>query len=270
MIRKIIKINEDQCDGCGNCIPSCAEGALQIIDGKARLISDLFCDGLGACLGECPQNAIEVIEREAQPYDEIEVVKSIIPKGINVLSAHLHHLKNHGEDRFFNQALNFLKSIDYKIANLKIDEQKFEQKTEKHSAPKVEESRLENWPIQLHLISPTANYFHDAELLIAADCCGFASFDFHSEFLSGKKLIIACPKLDSNKEVYYEKLISLINDSKVKSITVLIMQVPCCGGLARLVAEAVQNSENTIPVEINILSVSGEILKTFNYNFQTT
>lgn len=268
MLRKIIKIDEDKCDGCGKCVPSCAEGALQIIDGKARLISDLFCDGLGACLGECPQNAIEVIEREAEPYDEIEVVKSIIPKGKNVLKAHLKHLKNHGEDRYFNQAVNFLKSIDYEIDEILTDVVAEKMKHEDSPTNSVEESQLENWPIQLHLISPTSNYFFNADLLVAADCCGFASFDFHSKFLSGKKLIIACPKLDSNKQIYLEKLIALINESKIKSITVLIMQVPCCGGLAKLVVDAVYNSENTIAVEINVISVSGEILKTFNYDFQ--
>jgi len=269
MIRKIIKIDENQCDGCGNCIPACAEGALQIIDGKARLISDLFCDGLGACLGECPRNAINIEEREAQPYNEIEVIKTIIPKSKNVVSAHLNHLKNHGETRYFDQAMDFLTSIEYKIADLNISTDEIVES--KHTNKKVTTgltSFLENWPIQLHLISPTANYFQNADLLVTADCCGFASYDFHSRFLSGKKLIIACPKLDSNKQIYFDKLLALINDAKVKSINVLIMQVPCCSGLARLVTDAVENSINPIPVEINILSVTGDVLKTINYGIQ--
>lgn len=265
MKRKIIKINEEKCDGCGVCVPSCNEGALQIIDGKARLISDLFCDGLGACLGECPQGAIEIEEREAEAYDELKVIQQILIGGRNVVLAHLNHLKNHGEWKYLTQAKKYLEENDFEFTE---EEKKSFQQIidEKENFDLIKmPSELENWPIQLHLISPSAGYFQNADLLVAADCCGFASPNFHNEFLKNKKLIIACPKLDSNKQIYYQKLISLMTDAKVNSITVLIMQVPCCGGLANLVLTAAEAAGANINIEIIVLNIKGEIIKRDEY-----
>ncbi len=275
MIRKIINIDESKCDGCGNCVPACAEGALQIIDGKARLISDLFCDGLGACLGHCPTGAMTIEEREAEPYDEKKVMDYIVKGGSNVIKAHLEHLRDHEEFEYVAQALEYLR--DHNIPN-PITADEMEPQNKYHSCPGskeisfdtveednreegVRQSHLTHWPIQLHLVSPTAQYYRNADLLLAADCCGFSYPDFHKDFLKGKSLAIACPKLDTNKNVYLDKLVSMINDAKVKSITVLIMQVPCCGGLAQLVQQAIEFSERRIPLHGVVIGMDGTIIK---------
>lgn len=263
MIRKIITINEEKCDGCGLCIPNCAEGALQIIDGKARLISDLFCDGLGACLGHCPQEAITVIEREAEDYNERLVMDNMIPQGHNVIKAHLKHLLDHNELRYLNEAIEYLKQ---KNMSIPLDDQtlaKISIKNEIHSSNTrtvVENVELENWPIQLHLISPMANNFVDSDVLLTADCVGYANNNFHAEFLKGKNLIIACPKLDSGKDVYLNKLIALIDSAKINSLTVAIMQVPCCNGLFQLAKQAVTAAQRKIPLTVIVVSIKGEIL----------
>ncbi len=280
MLRKIIKIDEEKCDGCGNCVPECHEGALQIIDGKARLISDLFCDGLGACLGNCPPGALTIEEREAEPYDEFKVMEYIIRGGANVIAAHLKHLRDHEEFEYLREALEFLRENG--IENPLHNEEPVEKKSH-CGCPGSREMTLENidqnenedgtrvshlrqWPIQMHLVSPHAAYFKNSDLLLAADCCGFAFPDFHKEFLKGRSLAIACPKLDANKEIYFEKLTSMITDSKIKSITVLIMQVPCCSGLAQLAQQSAEAAGSRIPIEAIIISPAGEILRTLQLN----
>ncbi len=275
MLRKIIKIDEEKCDGCGNCIPECHEGALQIIDGKARLISDLFCDGLGACLGNCPPGALTIEEREAEPYDERIVMAYIIKGGENVIKAHLEHLRDHEEFEYLTQALEYLR--DNKIENPLTAKDLEEKKshfgcsgsqeriieTQENKSDECGEriSHLRQWPIQLHLVSPQAAYFRNSNLLLAADCCGFAYPDFHKDFLKGKSLAIACPKLDSNKEVYLDKLITMITESNLKSITILIMQVPCCSGLAQLAQQAVEHANREIPIHVVVIGIEGNILQ---------
>lgn len=276
MKRKIIKIDEELCNGCGLCVPNCAEGALQIIDGKARLISDLFCDGLGACLGNCPLGAIEVEEREAEPYDEKKVMDHVSKGGENVIKAHLKHMLDHGETEFYNQGVEYLKENNIKIDLDSIKEvnkmhtgcpgsraMDFSQKNDENKEVTTGDtaSQLQQWPIQLHLISPMAQYFKGADLLIAADCTAFAMGSFHQDYLKGKKLVIACPKLDSDKEIYISKITALINDAKVNTITVLMMEVPCCGGLISLVMEAMRNADRKVPVKSAILSLQGKTLK---------
>lgn len=280
MLRKIIKIDEEKCDGCGNCIPGCHEGALQIIDGKARLISDLFCDGLGACLGHCPPGALTVEEREAEPYDEKKVMKYIAAGGVNVIKAHLEHLRDHQEFEYLTQALEYLR--DNEIEN-PLSAKELEEKKSHCGCPGSQEMSIENiddnedgedsrvshlrqWPIQFHLVSPQAAYYRNSDFLLAADCCGFVYPDFHKDFLKGKSLAIACPKLDTNKEVYLDKLITMINESNLKSITVLIMQVPCCGGLAQIVQQAIEISGSPIPVNVTVITPSGEILQSARVN----
>lgn len=273
MLRKIIKIEEDKCDGCGACVPECHEGALQIIDGKARLISDLFCDGLGACLGHCPTGALTIVEREAEPYDERKVMDYIVKGGPNVIKAHLKHMRDHKEFEFLTQAIDYLNDHGIGIPVLaEIPEEKPSScgcsgsQAQSFENDDVEEdgqrqSHLTQWPIQMHLVSPTAAYYRNSDLLLAADCCAFSYGDFHKDFMKGKSVAIACPKLDSNKQVYLDKLISMINDANINSITVVIMQVPCCSGLAQMAKQAVEHANREVPITVIIIGVQGEILQ---------
>lgn len=280
MKRKIIKIDEDKCDGCGVCVPECHEGALQVIDGKVRLISDLFCDGLGACIGHCPQDALLIEEREAEPYNETQVMDYIVKGGPNVIKAHLEHLRDHEEFEFLKEAFVYLeaKGIHNPIKDEKPSAPKqhhgcpgsasrvIEKKNIEQDETGSRQSQLTQWPIQLHLVPPTAPYYRNSNLLLAADCVGFSYGDFHKDFMKDKSLAIACPKLDTNKEVYVEKITSMITDAGVKSITVVIMQVPCCGGLVQIAQQAVQASGKDIPMEAVVIGVNGEVLQKATLN----
>ncbi|MCF6357905.1 MAG: 4Fe-4S ferredoxin [Draconibacterium sp.] len=290
MIREIVKIDEDLCDGCGDCIPNCVEGALQIIDGKARLISELMCDGLGACLGHCPQDAITIEKREAEDYDEVAVISQMISSGKATVFAHLKHLQEHGENEYLQQALTYIRanreSMPFEIsevhellhsenkeaivgsggcatggcpgsASVAFDASGFKMATPIEQVP----SALTHWPIQMHLINPAASYFNSADLLIAADCAGFSYGNFHEDFIKGRKMVIACPKLDQGQDVYIQKLVLLINEAKVNTITVVIMEVPCCGGLSQMVGVATQMASRKVPVKEVIISTRGEVLR---------
>jgi len=291
MKRQIVKIDRDLCNGCGLCIPNCHEGALQIIDGKATLVSDLMCDGLGACLGHCPVGAIEIEEREAEPYNEVAVIKEIIPQGVNVLIAHLQHLKEHGETEFLKQGVQYLQSVrnelsfnvddvKYKVHNnIKPDNKEQHQQigcgcqgsTEMSFTPEYQKlkvgtqiieqhSELRQWPVQLHLINPAASYFQNSDLIVAADCVAFSIGNFHSKYLKDKSLVIACPKLDSGTDIYIDKFIQLIDNAKVNTISVMIMEVPCCRGLVQMVKTAVQAASRKVPVKQIIVGIKGQIL----------
>jgi len=294
MIREVVQIDEEKCNGCGNCIPNCHEGALQIVDGKAVLVSDLMCDGLGACLGHCPEGALSIEKIEAQPYNEMIVMAQMVSKGKNVVTAHLKHLKEHGETAYLKEGVRFLwdnkdtlgfnpAEVVENVHNLKPVAAAFkpvQAATHVHSAghacpgsasrefnstPSNSHSHslssaLTHWPVQLHLINPAAEYFRNADLLVAADCSAFTSANFHEDFLKNKKLVIACPKLDHGIDTYLQKMIRLISDSKVNTITVLRMAVPCCGGLVQIVSEAVVKSGRKVPVKEVVLSVSGEVI----------
>jgi len=269
--RKIIRIIEEKCDGCGKCSLGCPEGAIRIIDGKARLVSEIHCDGLGACIGECPLGAIVTEEREALPYDEVKTMENISKQGVNTIKAHLAHLKTHGRKEYLEQALRYLK--DKKI---KIDTEGSEAAVPRgcpgsaamafgRGAEKPENggvkapSRLGHWPVQLHLISPSAPYFQDADILVAADCCAFSCGNFHEDFIKGKSLVIACPKLDSDTEAYVEKLRALVDEARVRSIHVVTMEVPCCTGLVALVNEALSGTERKPPVRHTVIGIKGDI-----------
>lgn len=254
--RNIIKINEELCNGCGLCAKGCHEGALQIIDGKARLISELYCDGLGACIGDCPMKAISVEEKEVEAYDEIAVIKRIIPKGDKVLEAHLQHLKNHGEMNLLQQGIQYLKDNDIPVPVLTQPQPQNVIPVSQMSAFKPMSVSI-NWPVQLHLINPQSGVFNNADLLLVADCVAYANPKLYSELLVGKKLVIACPKLDVNKESYVNKLIQMIDDSKINSLTVAIMEVPCCGGLIRLVEMAMEKSQRKIPMTKVVVKIRG-------------
>lgn len=271
MKRNIIKIDEDKCNGCGACIPNCPEGALQLIDGKARLVSDLFCDGLGACIGECPEGAITVVEREAEPYNERKVMlENIIPKEMNTIKAHLKHLKEHGETKLLNQALDVLKEKNIGIPKEFLNgEEKLPcgcpgtmaksiNKKEKESnisfSGKIE-SELKQWPIQLKLINPNASYLDNANLLIAADCAAFAYGDFHRDYIKNKVTIIFCPKLDQDIDTYIDKLSEIFKNKSIKSITIARMEVPCCGGTEVIVKKALEKAGKEIETETNIIKI---------------
>jgi ferredoxin len=264
-LRKIINIDADKCTGCGNCVPGCPEGALQMIDGKARLVSDLFCDGLGACIGECPEGAIKIEEREAEPYSEAMVMENIVKQGSNTIKAHLHHLKEHNESEYLNQAIDYLKKNGYNSSDyhphgeelpvMKCGcpssmERDMRNKPVKNtfSAKISLNSELSQWPIQLHLINPGAGYLKNADLLLAADCVPFAYPDFHRKFLKGKILIILCPKLDEGIDEYISKLADIFANQDVRSVTIAHMEVPCCFGVEKIVRSALQKANKNIQI----------------------
>lgn len=288
MIRDMIKIDEDKCNGCGVCVPSCHEGALQIIDGKARLISDLMCDGLGACLNHCPQDAMTIEKREAEPYDEIKVMEIMVDKGINTVVAHLKHLKDHNETSFLKQAVNWLKEneeqLSFKVDDVirQVHKPKISVMQQGHAgggcpgsaARSIERpsavaatsnenagSELRQWPVQMHLVNPMAPYFRDSDMVLAADCVAFAMGNFHSKYLKGRSVGIACPKLDSNQETYVQKLVQMIDEAKINTLTVAIMQVPCCGGLLQQAKMAIEQATRKIPLKVAVISIEGEVLK---------
>ncbi|MFA6930465.1 MAG: 4Fe-4S binding protein [Lentisphaeria bacterium] len=271
MKRKIIKISEELCNGCGVCIPNCPEGALQLIDGKARLISDLFCDGLGACVGDCPLGAISVEEREAEAYDERRVMESIIAQGPNTIKAHLQHLKGHGEEKLYAQAVDVLRGKNLPVP---VPEQeklacgcpgtlsKVLEKTLPTLSVKVTgmvPSELRQWPVQLALLNPQAAYFEDADLLISADCVAHAIGDFHQQLLAGRILIIFCPKLDQRSDDYAEKLAEIFRRHKIRSITVAKMEVPCCGGTVMILQKALELAGKQIAITVHTVGIDGLI-----------
>ncbi|OGC04763.1 4Fe-4S ferredoxin [candidate division WOR-1 bacterium RIFOXYA12_FULL_43_27] len=274
MKRKIIHIDEDKCTGCGDCIPNCPEGAIQMIDGKARLISDLFCDGLGACIGTCPVGAIKIEEREAEPYNEEKTMENIIKAGPNTIKAHLEHLKDHGEEDYYKRALKVLTSKNIPVPETKkeignvpcgcMGSKMMDFSEEKDVCCHEEgerQSQLRQWPVQLHLVPTNAPYFQGKDVLLAADCVAYSLADFHKDYLKGKSLAIACPKLDSEQEIYIEKIKQLIDQAQINTLTVMIMEVPCCSGLLRIAELAAGQAKRKIPIKKVVVGISGKILK---------
>lgn len=299
MKRKIISIDETKCTGCGQCIPDCPEGALQLIDGKARLVSDLFCDGLGACIGTCPEGAISVIEREAAPYDENAVMATIVKQGPKVIKAHLEHLSGHGQVAFYNEAVEYLIENGISIPEHAVPERKPAGPLPSHpragrmgeggasppgthpshpfagcpgsaarSIPRTgprqpvggtTDSELRQWPVQLTLLNPAAPYFENADLLVAADCVPFAYAGFHQDLLRGRIVIIFCPKLDSDIEGYIDKLAEIFSIHAIRSITVAHMEVPCCSGVRFVVDKALEKAGKKIPVSEKTITIAGEV-----------
>jgi len=273
--RTIISIDEDKCNGCGLCIPNCPEGAMQLIDGKARLISDLFCDGLGACVGYCPEGAITLTEREAEPYDEAKTMGNIARQGAGTIKAHLEHLSSHGEKGFLAQALAWLTQEGIPLPQGFSAQHAPAHASAKGAAAPVADraatavaeppapagSALTNWPIQLHLLSPMAPRFQGADVLLSADCVAHAVGNFHSSMLQGRTLAIACPKLDEGQEVYREKITAMIDHAQIASLTVAMMQVPCCRGLLAVAQKARDQARRKIPLKAVIVAIDdGRIL----------
>jgi Pyruvate/2-oxoacid:ferredoxin oxidoreductase delta subunit len=224
-MRKIIEIDEDLCNGCGQCVPSCAEGAIQIVDGKARLVAEKYCDGLGACLGECPMDALHVVEREVEEFEGPAPAAPAHCPPSGCPSARLHSMPRQSQPV-------------------------------EHSGEAV--SALTHWPVQIRLVPPSAPFLKDADLLVAADCVPVAYGAFHRDFLAGKVVMLGCPKFD-DAALYLQRFTDIFNQSTPRSVTVAVMEVPCCQGLPSIVQQALTNSGKSIPVRKVIVSLDGQI-----------
>jgi Fe-S-cluster-containing hydrogenase component 2 len=240
--RKIIQINEDLCDGCGQCVPSCAEGALQLVDGKAKLVSEVYCDGLGACLGECPTGALQVVEREAEDFDE-HAVEEHLSSVAEEEGPHVIPIASgcpSSQVKSFNQPQPLVQAGDAVVEG------------------RVE-SALTHWPVQVRLVPPSAPFLKGAHLLVVADCVPVAYPNLHQDFLKGKVVMVGCPKFD-DAQFYIQKFGEIFKGADIKSVTVLAMEVPCCQGLPIIVERGMEKSGKKIPMEKVVISAKGEVL----------
>jgi len=244
--RKIVEIDEEKCNGCGQCVPSCAEGAIQIIDGKAKLVSDVYCDGLGACLGTCPEDAIRIVERDADPFDE------------EAAHRHVESHDHHAGDAATSHACPSMVVHDLRMAARPPGSQPPAASAGEDRAD-APPSALGNWPVQLRLVPPNAPFLQDADLLLVADCVPFACADFHRRFLQGRPVVIGCPKLD-DAPFYVDKLAAILTQSSIRRLTVVHMEVPCCTGLVRIAESAIAQSARSVPLEDVTISIRGEVL----------
>ncbi len=235
-LRNIVKIDEEKCNGCGECIDACAEGAIQLVNGKAKLISEVYCDGLGACIGHCPTDAIIVEQRESEEFDE------------KAVEEHLAKQKQQGPQ------------IDFVCPGMMAKKLRDIDESSNAESPQVS-SQLSHWPVQLKLVPPTAPYLAGADLLLVADCVPFAMGDFHSQFLTGRSIVVGCPKLDDT-DFYVDKLTDIIKQNKLNSLTVVHMEVPCCSGLTRIATQAVAASGLQLAFDDVTISLQGNIIKT--------
>jgi ferredoxin len=252
MKRKIITINEYLCDGCGNCVSACSEGALQIVDGKAKLVKEDFCDGFGDCIGECPTGALKIEERDSRPFD-IEATKDYLlnTKGKEAVWKMGEAQKKHESKEQKTMPCGCPGSM---VQTLNVE------KTTPVTASQKSESQLRNWPVQITLLPLKALYYKNADLLVAADCCAYAYGGFHGDFIKGHALAIGCPKLD-NANSYKEKLAAILGENNIQSITVTYMEVPCCTGLVKLVANAIRESGKNIPFKRIKIGIKGEVFQ---------
>ncbi|MCR6544022.1 4Fe-4S dicluster domain-containing protein [Dehalobacterium formicoaceticum] len=244
MKRNIIQIDEEKCNGCGLCATACHEGAIEIVDGKARLISDKYCDGLGDCLPTCPTDAIKMIEREADAYDD-DAVQA---------------LKKEKEDKSTSEEPKLPCGCPGTMAKM-IKRDKTTEVTQKEAAPDTSDSRpseLAQWPVQLKLINSKADYLHGANLLVAADCTAFSYGDFHRNFIKDHTVVIGCPKLDDN-QYYTDKLSEILAGNDIKSITAVKMEVPCCNGIVQAVKQAMLNTQKIVPYREVTIGLDGSI-----------
>jgi ferredoxin len=238
-VRNIIRIDESKCDGCGDCVPSCHEGALAIVNGKAKLVSETYCDGLGACLGHCPQGAITIEEREAVDYDEAATARHVAQIKIRQM---MHAPEQHtGCPGSAARALPMANRSNEPATS---------------SAPLSNE--LRTWPVQLKLVAPNAPFLMGADILICADCIPFAVPDFHARFLKGKVVLVGCPKLD-DLNLYHQKMMMIFEQCRPNSLTVLKMEVPCCTGIAQAALHARQTANPELPVEVFTIGIQGDI-----------
>ena len=238
--RKIVRIDEELCDGCGTCVPSCAEGAIEVVDGKARIVSEKYCDGLGACLGECPKGALAVEEREAADFDE------------EAVEEHLASIKSEE----LQEEIPMARGCPSRVIQSFVQTAPDQKEGEASNQP----STLSHWPVQIRLVPPTAPFLKGAHLLVAADCVPIAYPNFHRDFLKGKAVMVGCPKFDDVK-AYVEKFKDIFATANIKSVTVLDMEVPCCSALPMIVRKGMEAAGKQVPTEEVIISARGEILK---------
>ena len=239
VLRKIIEINEELCDGCGQCVPDCAEGALKVVDGKVKVLADIYCDGLGACLEACPVDALKIVEREADEFDEDAVVEL------------LKSMKDKKENASVAASLG--------LTGLKIETPcQAANKPRFDIAPAKSGSALSHWPVQIRLVSAQAPFLQNADLLVAADCVPVAYPNFHRDFLAGRVIMMGCPKFD-DVNGYVQKFVEVFQKAKPKSIKLAIMEVPCCGGMRMIVKEALKQAGQDIPIEEVVVTARGEI-----------
>lgn len=239
MIRQIIKIDEKKCNGCGICVDACHEGAIAMVDGKAKLIRDDYCDGLGDCLPNCPTGAIAFEKREAAPFDEAAV------------KANMETKKQEAESLACGCPGSMSKTLPIRRAEAPVEQ--------KYLGFDVPQSQLQQWPVQIKLVPINAHYFNNANLLIAADCTAFAYGNFHNDFIKKRITLIGCPKLDAGD--YAEKLTAILRENNIRNVTVVRMEVPCCGGIENAVKQALMNSGKMIPWQVVTISSEGEILE---------
>ena len=240
-VRKIIEIDEERCDGCGQCVIACAEGAMEIIDGKAKLVKDIYCDGLGACIGECPQGALRIIEREAVEFD---------PEAVE------HHLQ---EKELREKTPKAMGASGCPSSQIRL----FEISCETANRPAAQEpstSALSHWPVQIRLVPSKAPFLQGADLLVAADCTPVAYGNFHCDFLQGRALLLGCPKFD-DVQLYIEKFAEIFRAADIKSVTVLTMEVPCCSALPAIVKKGMVEAGRKVPMEEVVIGVRGTILE---------
>jgi ferredoxin len=241
--RKIIEIDENRCDGCGLCVPTCAEGAIQVIGGKARLVADKYCDGLGACLGDCPKGALKVIEREAEDFDQAAAENHVASQKSFIVSEAI--------------------PMACGCSSTMIRTFPMQQSCEKANEPISQAggvSALSHWPVQIRLVPPTAPFLKGADLLVAADCTPVAYPRFHEDFLKGKAVLVGCPKLD-DAEAYVHKFAQIFREGEIKSITVLVMEVPCCQGLPVIIQRGMAMAGKDIPLKKVVISSRGEVVR---------
>jgi len=251
VVRKIIKIDEDKCNGCGQCVDACVESALKIVDGKAKVIKDSFCDGLGACIGECPEGALTIVERDVPEFDEKAVEEHMKKAGHESKT----HEQMHQEHHHAHEGMT-CPSAAPKILKHEERCECESMETDRHGAI----SELGHWPIQIKLVQEDAPFLRGKDLIVLADCAAVAYPDLHDRFLKGKAVVMGCPKFDDN-EFYLKRLKGIIQNSGIKSISVVNMEVPCCFGLHRLVQQAVEETGSKIPYKQNVIAIAGELLE---------
>jgi ferredoxin len=257
MKRKIIQINENNCNGCGKCVNICAEAAIEIVDGKARLIKDFYCDGMGACLDVCPTDALKIVEKESEEYNIEETFKHVKEKRGMEAAKEIHGIEEIERDKILDNEPMKCGCPGSMMRDMRNDKQlNNTQNSEKSNI----QSQLKQWPIQLHLLSPEAPYFQDADLVISADCIPFSFANFHEKFLKGKTLIMFCPKLDTDQKSYIKKLAEIFKRKNIQSISIIRMEVPCCSGVGHITEEALRKAQKNIILKEYTISIKGELI----------
>jgi Pyruvate/2-oxoacid:ferredoxin oxidoreductase delta subunit len=256
--RKIIKIDEEKCDGCGLCVPSCAEGAIRIVDGKARLVAEKYCDGLGACLGECPRDALEVVDAEVEAFDEEAAREHVKNKGAAVETTLACGCPSTLMQSFAAQAPQGCPSSRIQSFAPQAPLSACEKANIPTARAASGVSALTHWPVQIRLVPPTAPFLRGADLLVAADCVPVAYARFHDDLLRGKTVLVGCPKFDDT-EAYIDKFAAIFAAAAIRSVTVVVMEVPCCQGLPVIVRKGMEQAGREIPIEIVTITARGEI-----------